>query len=122
MYLHTANPPTIHQDIKSLVILTYLCTYGTYRLFVDRANILLDGTFRAKLGDFGFAVELPHISGGRTMFTSDFIVRTEGYYPPEVSMGKYSDRSDVYSFGVVSVLRKYLHNLKCGRALSPPIV
>lgn len=39
------------------------------------------------------------------MFTSDCVVRSEGYYPPEVSMGKYSDRSDVYSFGVVRVGR-----------------
>ena len=68
------------------------------------ANILLDDTYKAKLGDFGFAIEMPHISGGHTMFSSDFIVRTEGYFPPEINMGKYSDRSDVYSFGVVCLL------------------
>lgn len=53
-------------------------------------------------GKLGFSVELPCVSGGKTMFTSECIVRSEGYYPPEIVMGKYSDRSDVYSFGVVS--------------------
>lgn len=61
--------------------------------------------FRAKLADFGFSVELPNISHGQTLFSSDFIVRSEGYYPSEITLGKYSDRSDVYSFGVVSSLR-----------------
>lgn len=57
--------------------------------------------FRAKLGDFGFAIELPRVSGGQTLFSSQCMVRFEGYYPSEVTLGKYSDRCDVYSFGVV---------------------
>ena len=73
-------------------------------IFYSRANILLDDSFRAKLGDFGFAVELPHISGGATLFTAASIAQSEGYYPSEVTSGKYSDRSDVYSYGVVSFL------------------
>ena len=32
------------------------------------------------------------------MFTSNFTIRTEGYYPPEISMGKYSDHSGVLVF------------------------
>lgn len=67
-----------------------------------RANILLDDAYTAKLGDFGFAIELPELSHGLTMFSSECMIRSEGYYPTEISMGKYSDRSDVYSFGVVS--------------------
>lgn len=57
----------------------------------------------AKLADFGFSVELPRISGGKTVFTSACIARSEGYYPSEVTCGEFSDRSDVYSFGVVCV-------------------
>ena len=68
-----------------------------------RANILLSGAYMAKLGDFGFAIELPQLSHGITMFSSECMIRSEGYYPAEISMGRYSDRSDVYSFGVVSV-------------------
>ena len=65
-------------------------------------NILLDDKFTAKLGDFGFAVELPRVSCGRTMFSANFCARSEGYYAPEISTGRYSDRSDVYSYGIVS--------------------
>ena len=64
----------------------------------------MDDGFKAKLADFGFSVELPRISEGATVFTAQCIARSEGYYPPEISTGKYSDRSDVYSYGVVSVI------------------
>ena len=37
-----------------------------------RANTLLYDTYMAKLGDFGFAIELPQLSHG--------IIRSEGYY------------------------------------------
>ena len=66
------------------------------------ANILIDESYHGKLGDFGFSIEVPKLSSGRTVFTAACIARTEGYYPSEITAGKYSDRSDVYSFGVVS--------------------
>ncbi len=66
-----------------------------------RANILLDGTMTAKLADFGFAIELPSISHGKTLFTVPFFARSEGYYPSEVTSGQFSDKSDVYCYGMV---------------------
>ena len=71
------------------------------------ANILLDDSFHGKLGDFGFSIEVPKLSSGRTVFTSACIARTEGYYASEITAGKYSDRSDVYSFGVVRHMTLY---------------
>lgn len=71
-------------------------------LYTSSANILLDRCFNAKLGDFGFSVELPRVVGDRTLLKAKTFVRTEGYYPPELCEGLYSPKSDVYSYGVVS--------------------
>lgn len=68
----------------------------------NRANILLDKTFGAKLGDFGFSVQLPRTVGDRTLLKAPYFARTEGYYPPELSEGLFSPKSDMYSYGVVS--------------------
>ena len=46
-----------------------------------------------KLADFGFSIKLPHLSGGTTLFSVECIARTEGYYPSEITYGRYSDRS-----------------------------
>ena len=58
----------------------------------------------AKLADFGFSMELPRVSRRKTVFSTPFIARSEGYYPSEITSGHFSDRSDVYSFGVVSMM------------------
>jgi serine/threonine protein kinase len=84
VYLHCGSPPIVHQDIKS-------------------QNILLDSHGHAKIGDFGFSVELPKQRDGKSMFTSKMFARTEGYFAPEIASGKYSHRSDVYSYGVVAL-------------------
>jgi len=84
-----------------------ICTSLPYNLYqsmsylTSRANILLDKCFNAKLGDFGFSVELPRVVGDRTLLKAKTFARTEGYYPPELCEGLYSPKSDVYSYGVV---------------------
>ena len=64
----------------------------------------MDENYVAKLCDFGVAVDLPQIKEGMTMVTAPLIARTEGYFPPELTSGKFSPKSDVYSYGVVCVL------------------
>jgi hypothetical protein len=89
-YLHTvADPPIIHRDIKS-------------------ANILVDASFNASLGDFGLARLSPEFSdlasGGQQSMPSTRIFGTPGYIDPEYSQsGKVSKLSDVFSFGIVAL-------------------
>ena len=70
-----------------------------------RANILITKQYHAKLGDFGFAVELPRVVGDRSLINSESFARTEGYYPPELSEGRFGPKSDMYSYGIVSCLQ-----------------
>ena len=67
-----------------------------------RANVLIDGSFTAKLGDFGFSLEMPSTNPKRTLVTRPFLAFTQGYSAPEITEGSYSTKSDVYSYGVVS--------------------
>lgn len=64
---------------------------------------MIDSHESAKICDFGFAIELPGVrADGRSLFTAKSFARSEGYYPSELTSGKYSAKSDVYSYGVVS--------------------
>ena len=66
-------------------------------------NILLDQNgYKAKLGDFGFALDMPQSQPGKTLVTAPLVARTSGYMPPEIQGSKFSPKSDMYSYGIVS--------------------
>ena len=78
-----------------------------YAMYTPRQNILVTTDFRAKIADFGFAIQLKKKSAAgqtRTVCTAIGIARTDGYCAPEVLVGKYSLKSDVYSYGIVCYL------------------
>ncbi|KAF8090522.1 hypothetical protein N665_0474s0001 [Sinapis alba] len=73
---------------------------------IKPANILLDGTMNAKLGDFGLAKLYDHGMDPQT----SHVAGTLGYISPELSRtGKASTRSDVFALGVVML------EITCGR-------
>ncbi|XP_040383001.1 probable L-type lectin-domain containing receptor kinase S.5 [Oryza brachyantha] len=77
---HEYGPMVLHRDIKA-------------------SNVLLDASFRARLGDFGLArvLELD-----RNSFTDLGVAGTRGYIAPEYSVGhKASRQTDVFAFGVL---------------------
>uniref|UniRef100_A0A5B6ZJI7 Putative lysM domain receptor-like kinase 3 n=1 Tax=Davidia involucrata TaxID=16924 RepID=A0A5B6ZJI7_DAVIN len=67
---------------------------------IKTSNILLDGTFRAKISDFGLAKLVGKTSDGEASTTR--VVGTFGYLAPEyLRDGLATSKSDVYAFGVV---------------------
>ncbi|KAH7547077.1 hypothetical protein FEM48_Zijuj01G0268900 [Ziziphus jujuba var. spinosa] len=79
-FLHEEEKPVIYRDFKA-------------------SNILLDSDFKAKLSDFGLAIDGPE---GDKTHVSTCVMGTEGYAAPEYIMtGHVTTMSDVYSFGVV---------------------
>ncbi|MED6207100.1 hypothetical protein PIB30_032817 [Stylosanthes scabra] len=78
--LHTSNPPVIHRDIKS-------------------SNVLIDGAWNARLGDFGLALR-GHVEDVRVKCTPP--AGTLGYLDPcYLAPEDLSAKSDVFSFGIL---------------------
>lgn len=78
--LHASNPPVIHRDIKS-------------------SNVLIDGEWNARLGDFGLALR-GHVEDVRVKCTPP--AGTLGYLDPcYLAPQDLSAKSDVFSFGIL---------------------
>ncbi|KAK9051880.1 hypothetical protein SSX86_028508 [Deinandra increscens subsp. villosa] len=81
-FLHTSEKQVIYRDFKA-------------------SNILLDGSYNAKISDFGLAKAGP--SASQSHITTR-VMGTYGYAAPEyVSTGHLYVKSDVYGFGMVLV-------------------
>ncbi|KAL2329313.1 hypothetical protein Fmac_022740 [Flemingia macrophylla] len=78
--LHSSNPPVIHRDIKS-------------------ANVLIDRSYNARLGDFGLALR-GHVDDYKLRSTPP--AGTMGYLDPcYVTPDNLSTKTDVFSFGIL---------------------
>ncbi|KAL5708283.1 non-specific serine/threonine protein kinase [Ranunculus cassubicifolius] len=78
--LHSSSPPVIHRDIKS-------------------ANVLIDRSFNARLGDFGLALRC-HVDNYKLRSTPP--AGTIGYLDPGyVTPDNLSTKTDVFSFGIL---------------------
>ncbi|CAI9769763.1 unnamed protein product [Fraxinus pennsylvanica] len=81
-FLHASDSTVIYRDFKA-------------------SNILLDGSYNAKISDFGLAKMGPTASKSHV---STRVMGTHGYAAPEyIATGHLYVKSDVYGFGVVLV-------------------
>ena len=101
VYLHSAKPPLIHQDIKRYMYFLYYAVFKINKNYAHSLNILLDSSGHGRIGDFGFSWELPDVEGTRSIFTARGFAFSKGYHADEITYGQYSTKSDVYSYGTV---------------------
>lgn len=81
-----------------IIILCYICSRkGVLYVCYCSANVLLDLSFRAKVGDFGLARNIQQEEETRTAR----VVGTSGYIPPEYYRGVITTKMDAFGFGVV---------------------
>lgn len=90
-------------------VLTYLhqeCEQQVIHRDIKTGNVLLDGNFNARLGDFGLAKLMDHDKSPVSTLTAG----TMGYLAPEyLQYGKATEKTDVFSYGVVIL------EVTCGR-------
>ncbi|CDP13714.1 unnamed protein product [Coffea canephora] len=90
-------------------VLTYLhqeCEQQVIHRDIKTSNIMLDGSYNARLGDFGLARLMDHDKSPLSTLTAG----TMGYLAPEyLQYGKATDKTDVFSYGVVIL------ELACGK-------
>ncbi|CAM8920077.1 unnamed protein product [Rhodiola kirilowii] len=94
-----------HHRIKILIgvasALAYLhqeCENQVIHRDVKTSNIMLDGAFRARLGDFGLARQVEHDRSPEVTVAAG----TMGYLAPEYLLtGRASEKTDVFSYGAV---------------------
>ncbi|XP_057865338.2 L-type lectin-domain containing receptor kinase IX.1-like [Cryptomeria japonica] len=100
----TLNWPRRHRILCGLAsALLYLHEEWEQRVVhrdVKPSNVMLDGEFNARLGDFGLARLVEHDDSNPAVTTR--LAGTPGYMAPECSYtGKATAESDVFSFGIV---------------------
>ncbi|OEL30932.1 L-type lectin-domain containing receptor kinase VIII.1 [Dichanthelium oligosanthes] len=83
---------------SGLVYLHYGSEKGIIHRDIKPANILLDGSFTAKLGDFGLVRQVNHEGTSHTMTVGGSLCYLD---PDYMTSNRASKKSDVYSFGVV---------------------